>query len=287
MLCHSSDVLYAVLYQVYLWRGATLICLFTVGTRTPMQTTLLFIVTLAVSAFGQQCFVGNPQPTPLTFCTEYASSSCCTVPNENQVAASMMAFARIYGNGTTCWTHVRNMSCAIACSPYQLLFARIVLKGNYNEIDAYASVAYAGSWFSSCANVLLPPRNVTMYNDTTNSTYTTSVQVPVSYAFNTSVDFVASFDTSNDPNYVPSLVQPAIAYIVGSHPTTGQSWNSTFPLPPPANTVANTNTAGNSGTPPPQTSSRRLLPNNSALFAPSMLGFIAIFLSLFKWSYRK
>jgi len=244
----------------------------------------LILLSLAVALiYAQNCFdAAAPRQVQLSLCVEYSPSSCCSANSEALVIQSLAAVAQVYGNGS-CYVYARNFTCATACSPLQPRIAtvQIVNGGQYTQITSFVDSPYANGWLAACANIFLPPRNVTFFNQTSMKNQTITVYQTVGQTFfNNSLAFVTTFGTASDPRYVPTLTMPAVVYTVGANPNTGESFNSTFPVPAPAPTPG-TNPTSNGGTPPATTAAPKPPQNGISPIVPSFLGVVALFLALF------
>jgi len=237
-------------------------------------TLLCVILSLISIVVGQGCptlFGVNPSPQPLSYCTEYSASACCTNNTEVSVITAMAAASLVYGN-TSCFQNFRDYTCAVACSPNQGKFVNLV-PGNPTVLTGYLTLDFAQQWYQSCKNVCIAAGGVTveLY---TQANLTT---------------FLYLFSTDSNPNYHPSTYVPRIVFNIGNYPATNLTYNQTahsgnnnfLPCPqaPPTSAVATTaalsSTVGTT-TPVVGTTHAATTPNAAPFDAPSILFTVAL-----------
>jgi len=202
-----------------------------------MKLSVLFLFGLLSSVFCAICPAlegAPPSQQNLVFCVEYAASSCCTPATEQQVIGSMQRLNGIYGN-TSCYTNMRNLACAMACSPLQASIIAITLP-SYTLITGYIDPVFVMGWYNTCAPAcIVPVANLTVA-EVTQANLTT---------------FVYLFSTDAIPGYVPSLTMPRTIYNIGPmnggtdfNTTVNTGSNQFLPCPKVQNTATATTAAG-------------------------------------------
>jgi len=182
----------------------------------------------------------NPAPANLIFCTEFSASSCCSAATgggtEQQVITNMQRLLALYGN-TSCYTNIRNLACAMACSPVQTTFVNF----NFNNptVTGYVDMVFVAGWYNTCAPACITPapQNFTV-SQIAKGNLTT---------------FLFLFSTDNIPGFQPSITSPRTIYSIGfmTPNTTNTEFNMTVDsgrnnfnpcpvLPPTSSTFAST-----------------------------------------------
>jgi len=173
-------------------------------------------------------------PQDLTFCTEYASDSCCTPAQDTLVQTNFQQqVVPFYGSGG-CAANVKKVLCGFTCSPRQSEFA-LFHYGNPSVMNIYVNSSFTDGMLIACRNVCLPLGG----------------GVLVGTEFPTGTNLIQSLNSANDPSYKPSSTTPIIYYHVAPNPNTGGEFVDTVtpptaadevgcgPATPPSNSNAN------------------------------------------------
>ena len=110
---------------------------------------------------GRICSMSNEKTEPskeaLTFCTEYAESSCCSVSEEKTLANDFDTYWRsAAGHCPGCLVNVKAFQCAYTCGPNQADFVDVKRNPNGTAVIK-ASLrmcnSFCNSFHSSCGNI--------------------------------------------------------------------------------------------------------------------------------------
>jgi len=179
-----------------------------------MKLLVLFLFGIISTVFSQECpgLEGNPPSQQnLVFCVEYSASACCTPASEQLVIANMQRLNGIYGN-TSCYTNMRNLACAMACSPSQAAIISVAVT-TYTTITGYLDPTFVSGWYGTCAPAcIVPVTNYTVAEVTEGGNLTI---------------FVYLFSTDAIQGFTPSLTNPRTIYNIGAMQNTGTDYNTT------------------------------------------------------------
>ena len=110
---------------------------------------------------GRICSMSNEKTEPskeaLTFCTEYAESSCCSISEEKTLANDFDTYWRsAAGHCPGCLVNVKAFQCAYTCGPNQADFVDVKRNPNGTAVIK-ASLrmcnSFCNSFHSSCGNI--------------------------------------------------------------------------------------------------------------------------------------
>lgn len=153
----------------------------------------------------------SPKAVNLSFCSQYAASSCCDVAQDNQVAANFLQkVGPVFGTGG-CSQNIKNLICGFTCSPNQAQFVNFTFGANYSTLNVFVSQKYADGTYTACGDVCLP------FGD----------GVLVENNFANGAALIGFLGSANDPSYIPSPIKPVLTYTVGTNPLTNAYFNNT------------------------------------------------------------
>jgi len=118
------------------------------------RITILAIILFCGYVNGD-CLAGNaPAAQQLTFCTEYAASSCCSAAQDGGIAQQLSQSTSTYGTGA-CYLNLRDMTCALACHPNQTAIATLTPGNPTFSLVGYMEPVFASGFYESCKNVCI------------------------------------------------------------------------------------------------------------------------------------
>jgi hypothetical protein len=189
---------------------------FTIGT-SPLQTSFdadLLPVDTGVPC-GDQCSGGTPLiPRNLSFCDMHTmpKSSCCLDFKEKIMGSTLPNRMTGIVGTDCCYKNLKNMFCSWMCASDNLDWVDWV-KGpdSIQNMTMYISQTAANTIWNSCKN---HPFKLGGCRE-------------MSKRYNGPTDFLAQFNSDNDPNHHPNIMVNRVKFHVGTHPTSGMGWDPT------------------------------------------------------------
>jgi len=181
-----------------------------------MKTALFFVfVAFAGYAAAQTCVdLSTPAVRTLSFCDMYnGGPSCCTVDADRDLGGNFTArIAPLYGSNN-CAMNLKNVLCAVACSPGQAAFIYPTSLAPLS-INVYMEEQTAAAIYQSCKGRCIYGGS---FAPTMTAEQLFGAKIPQS--------FLQGLSSSSDPFYPANM--PRFTYVVGTSPISGMYYNQT------------------------------------------------------------
>jgi hypothetical protein len=161
----------------------------------------------------------GPEQRNISYCAMYSNSTCCYPDSDTVLMNQLSTKAGNLVGTECCYTNVKQLHCAWLCGPDErdyVSYDGLPGDGPYLNMTVYVSEDFANGLFQSCSNVCLG-RSVGLY---------VGGGVTVDEQYSNAEEFLKSWNSDNDPRFVPSETQQRVLYLMGPNPATGRSFSA-------------------------------------------------------------